>query len=736
MVTGWRRAFCTSIPKDRETKVLTEKHRQQQQQHCENSNVVQSPKLSSKFGFFSSPSTPRLQSQPVSSPSLRCRTTSSTTTPTPTSSVPNSPKLQCKTPTTPKNNGPGLFQHSNHLSPKSPSSLSLLKASLRLSKSRCGICLQSVKTGQGTAIFTAECSHTFHFHCISSHIKKSQLLICPDCSATWKDLPLLAFHQTQNQDNNQANKTCDNNCNRESKVRDVNTKWVRVYNDDEPLMSPTLGARFNPIPESDENEEEENGAVEFQGFFVNSCPSSSPSDGRATSDHILRNVEVRLLPDAAVVAIGKSYETYAVVLKVKAPPSPVLKPSHRAPIDLVTVLDVSRSMSGSKLQMMKRAMRLVISSLSTTDRLSIVAFSASSKRLLPLTRMTAKGRRSARKIVEAMGCIGDGTCPNDALMKAAKVLEDRRERNPVASIILLSNGDDERGSMSSANRKRSSPAVVSSTRFAHWEIPVHTVGFNDSGAYGHAHPEDAFAKCVGGLLSVAVQDLRFQLGFVSGSAPAEIAAVYSLTGRPASLGSCWARLGDLYAEEERELLVELKRPASSIGSHLLSVRPSYRDPSTQELVYLKEQTFLVPRPHSVRSSSPNIQRLRNLHVTTRAVAESRRLIEHNNLSGAHHLLSSARALLMKSSSHSVEEFLRGLEAELTELQRRRQQHQQLQSQRQGGNNGLDLSRVDEKPEPLTPTSAWRAAERLAKVAIMRKSMNRVSDLHGFENARF
>jgi hypothetical protein len=44
--------------------------------------------------------------------------------------------------------------------------------------------------------------------------------------------------------------------------------------------------------------------------------------------------------------------------------------------------------------------------------------------------------------------------------------------------------------------------------------------------------------------------------------------------------------------------------------------------------------------------------------------------------------------------------------------------------------------VDEKPEPLTPTSAWRAAERLAKVAIMRKSMNRVSDLHGFENARF
>ena len=49
-----------------------------------------------------------------------------------------------------------------------------------------------------------------------------------------------------------------------------------------------------------------------------------------------------------------------------------------------------------------------------------------------------------------------------------------------------------------------------------------------------------------------------------------------------------------------------------------------------------------------------------------------------------------------------------------------------------GGGGL----VDENGEPLTPTSAWRAAKKLAKVAIMEKSRNRVSDLHGFENARF
>lgn len=127
MVAGWRRAFCTSIPKDRESKVLTEK-----QQHCDN-NTNQSPKTSSKFAFFSNPSTPRTHSQPVISPGLRCRTTVAAGTST--SSVPSSPKLQCSTAKTPKKqNSPRLLQLSNPSSPKSPSSFSLLKASLRLSK--------------------------------------------------------------------------------------------------------------------------------------------------------------------------------------------------------------------------------------------------------------------------------------------------------------------------------------------------------------------------------------------------------------------------------------------------------------------------------------------------------------------------------------------------------------------------------------------------------------------------
>lgn len=579
------------------------------------------------------------------------------------------------------------------------------------------------------AIFTAECSHPFHFPCIASHVKKQNQLICPVCNATWKELPLLSIHPSNQRSSSLVDEKKREIASRTDVKSDYNNQRkqymrpdLKVYNDDEPLMSPTSVARFNPIPESDENEDEdsESNCQEFQGFFVSSASSPVVSN--------YKNVEVRLLPEAAVVSIGRSFETYAIIIKVKSPPASD-KTVRRAPIDLVTVLDVGAIMTAEKMQMTKRAMRSLISSLSSTDRLSIVAFSGTSKRLLPLRRMTSHGKRSARRIIDALAVLDGMSSANDALKKAVKVLEDRRERNTTCSVMVLSDGCDDRERFSGNYPRQSS--FVFSTRYTQQNIPVHSIGFNQD-APGNS-PE-AFAKCVGGLLSVVVQDLKLQLGFVSGSAPAEIAAVYSFTARPASLGSGCVTIGDCYAEEERELLVELKVPSSAIGAHhVLSVRCCFRDPSTHETVYGKEQALLVPRPHAVRSSTPSIQRLRNLFLSTRAIAESRRLVERNDLTGAHHMLNSAKALLLQTSSAEAEEFIRGLEAELAEVNRRRQ----IQNQRSPTIvNGREFAFVDEKGEPLTPTSAWRAAEKLAKVAIMRKSLNRVSDLHGFEDARF
>ncbi|KAJ7958872.1 Zinc finger (C3HC4-type RING finger) family protein [Quillaja saponaria] len=749
MGTGWRRAFCTTIPREIDSTIADN------QQRSPSPSASPSPRSCTRLRFFSNPSTPRLQqkqkqqSQPVSSPSLRCRSVTEA-----------APKATNEGPRRTKSSKTLLS--SNPSSPRSPLKLSLFKNSFKF-RSSCGICLNSVKTGQGTAIYTAECAHAFHFPCIAAHVRKHGSLVCPVCNATWKNVPLLAVHN--NLSSESAEKQHDaidtnikkpnaqekiipvDNSPRSFKIKHVeqpnlkHSDSIRSYDDDEALLSPTQGGRIVPIPEADENLEEEqdeddDDAEEFQGFFVNPTPSSSIQssfDELQISGRDSRNVDVRLMPECAVVSVTRTHDTYALALRVKAPP-PILGPSQRAPIDLVTVLDVSGSMTGAKLHMLKGGMRLVISSLGPADRLSIVAFSACTKRLLPLRRMTAQGQRAAGLLIDQLVC-GQGNSVGEALRKATKVLKDRRERNPVACIMLLSDGQDERMPSCNTNQRQCS-SHVSSTRFAHIEIPVHAFGFGRKGGYNHEPAEDAFAKCVGGLLSIVVQDLRIQLGFPSSSTTAEICAVYSCSGRPTVLSSSSVRLGDLYAEEEKELLLELRVPTSALGTHhVMTIRCVYRDPPTQEIVHGREQSLLVPPPRSVGSS----RQLRNLFITTRAIAESRRLVEHNDFTSAHHLLSSAQALLMQSSSISADEYVRGLEAELGELHCRRQhqieKNQMMMIQRRRGND-REMAMVDENGEPLTPTSAWRAAEKLAKVAMMKKSLNGVSDLHGFENARF
>lgn len=151
MGTGWRRAFCTSIPRDPESAAAPEKqqnHRRVRQQLSPSSsspsNQSKSPGSCAKFGVFSgggssNPSSLRLRCRtadassehPLLSPALdntsaarHCKGGDFTTpyTPPPPSSagVKGSPRL--------------LLTRSNPASPRSPSRFALLKATLRLSR--------------------------------------------------------------------------------------------------------------------------------------------------------------------------------------------------------------------------------------------------------------------------------------------------------------------------------------------------------------------------------------------------------------------------------------------------------------------------------------------------------------------------------------------------------------------------------------------------------------------------
>ncbi|XP_074590759.1 E3 ubiquitin-protein ligase WAV3-like [Curcuma longa] len=745
---GWRRAFCTAVGRDTgATEAAGEK---KQQQRAGPSRALSCAKLS----FFSGD-----RDGCSASPELRCRTKSNgcSDAPMPTAST-RTPTAAAVATTARRRSSPAPFHRKDDSAPSSLRSASEFGLFQHLSKNRCRICWQSLRASQEVPVFTAECSHAFHFPCIAAHVRAHGSVACPICSAAWRQAPFLSAAQRQEEDTEQvfAGEADNRNPNRRTSSRSSRSaaggrEPVKLYDDDEPLLlapKPNQGGvRFNPIPEvtnEDDMDEECSGEKssqredEFLGLLAGTR--------RETSRSKAGGVHVTAMPQTALLSKGRRHWNYVVAIKVKAPalrPSKLLDQTRgRAPIDLVMVLDVSYGMTGEKLQMQKRAMRLVASSLGSADRLSIVAFSASAgpKRLLPLRRMSRRGQRAARHIVERLVAVDppvESASIGDALRKATKVLEDRRERNPVATIMLLS--DASRNLEESKDKLTHSPrdSVAANTRFARLEIPA---GFPKK--QSEVPSEDAFIKCVGGLVSVVMQDVCLQLEFPSG----EICAVYPSGGGGSDVtvgtGGSVLRLGDLYAEEERELLVELRMAMTGeqqIERRCLSAKCKYRDPATHNLSFDEEQ--LVPLP----SLRPDLRdaaslRLRDAFVTTRAMVESKRLVEDSEFSTANRLLSSARALVLQSASDAQDTHLvRLLDGELAEVRRRREVR--VARPKEEAISPAERHRQRRGPaevreESLTPTSAWRAAEQLAKVAIMRKSLNRVSDLHGFENARF
>jgi hypothetical protein len=189
------------------------------------------------------------------------------------------------------------------------------------------------------------------------------------------------------------------------------------------------------------------------------CNDLSEVGGKSQESKGIDNVKVVAYTEVGAVAYSEIRDGFTVLVHLKAPcasrrprnggssspwalsplregmkgrdislesPSPSPSPPHvsgpgfRAPLDLVTVLDVSGSMAGTKLVLLKRAMGFVIRNLTPVDRLSVVVFSSTAKRLFPLRRMVQDGRQSALRAIEALVSTG-GTNIAEGLRKGAKV---------------------------------------------------------------------------------------------------------------------------------------------------------------------------------------------------------------------------------------------------------------------------------------------------------------------------
>ncbi|KAK4440304.1 E3 ubiquitin-protein ligase WAV3 [Sesamum alatum] len=572
-----------------------------------------------------------------------------------------------------------------------------LSTSSRSSKKTCAICLGNVRIGQGQAIFTAECSHTFHFSCITNSVRHGNYL-CPICRSKWKEIPLQLASANADANRNAAGRA------RVSPYQAPFADYPANYSRPQQQLPPH---RPEPVRYNDDEP----------------LPASSTDPMMSASCAPSNNVSVKTIPEFPAVAAPQSVSDFAVLVGVRAPPLiDGARQCERAPIDLVTVLDVSGSMAGSKLLLLKCAVCFVIENLGPADRLSIVSFSSSAHRILPLLRMTDRGREDAKAAVNSLFSDG-GTDIVEGLKKGARILEERRERNPVASIILLSDGKHTFNCISARrshqNQTSSYPphilelmnllpvSLCPNNRELENEdtphsFPVHAFGFgvdHDSstmhaisdasgGTFSFIESVDmvqeAFARCIGGLLSVVAQELR--LTVTSASSGVAIDSIPS--GRYATEISdrgfqAVVNVGDLYADEEKEFLVHLSIPECPIAesegtvgrTSLLKIACSYRDTASKAMVQLEGEQVEIRRPKVVSRTdgevSLEVDRQRNRLWVAESIAKAQEMAESGNLEGAQTVLARRRTTLLSSASAQAGDSLCSwLEAELMEIRER------------------------------------------------------------------
>merc|ERR1719379_1817278 len=124
-------------------------------------------------------------------------------------------------------------------------------------------------------------------------------------------------------------------------------------------------------------------------------------------------------------------------------------------------------MQGQKIQLVKDAVAVVIGEMQPNDRLSIVSFNSNAQRHTPLKKMTVEGKDAVQQATMRLTANG-GTSIAAGLDCGIANMEQRRQRNPVGAVFLLTDGQDR----TSSNQVQ---ALVSRARSA--SCSLYTFGF-------------------------------------------------------------------------------------------------------------------------------------------------------------------------------------------------------------------------------------------------------------------
>ncbi len=279
-------------------------------------------------------------------------------------------------------------------------------------------------------------------------------------------------------------------------------------------------------------------------------------------------VRLNLATSSSVVRADKPQRVF---LKVGLDGFAIADASRRAPVNVAIVLDKSGSMSGDKILKAKEAAKMAVRQLRADDIVSVIAYDHSVEVLVPATK--ASERHEINRRIDQLRASGN-TALFAGVSKGAREVRKFIDSGRISRVILLSDG--------LANVGPSSPYELADlgASLIKEGISVTTIGlgtgYNEDLMAGLAEASDgnhAFARTAGDLagifnyefgdlLSVVAKDVRIRITCGPGVRPLRV------LGRKAHIygQEVVARINQLYASQEKFLLIEVEVPASLDGS--------------------------------------------------------------------------------------------------------------------------------------------------------------------------
>jgi len=362
-------------------------------------------------------------------------------------------------------------------------------------------------------------------------------------------------------------------------------------------------------------------------------PEPDPATGADAAVFVSTRLEYSALPR------GQTQDVFGLVtVQGAAAPEPdpaassAASDEERQAMDLICVLDVSGSMRGDKMRQLQEAVRFIIDQAAEKDRLSIVTFNSDATRVLRLCKMNSLGKDEATRLTLQLNASG-GTSIAAGLSMGLNVMEQRRQRNKVSSILLLTDGQD-------SNTRSQIPALISRAQQAN--VSVYTFGFgkdHDAALLSELAEQaqtpftfvedtdkikEAFAGAVGGLTSIVAQSVELT---IAAQVPLKTVST-PFPMRRTSETSATITIPDLFAGERRDILVELAVPAGGNAGEqttLLQAHVRYTDLRSGSVVQtqpvlMQASRVEEPQPEAEPDAEVSAQRER-IEVTT-ALRES------------------------------------------------------------------------------------------------------------------